>query len=328
MNLSVREITIAEFATLEQQIRASHIDFSSLVETWQSLDAYFNKRSVFDDEKFRWTYFRIYTELTWKIFGSQSRDFIVEVAVKRQIPMALQLDFDAIEEIIRYLGLRTVDKVDMQGLYLKMQKAFLESEAVVGVWQGKNFTVAEIVNEINSVYNTGDTLAQADFESRLRQMMFSDEVAKKYSTADPENAKERFLDLVSFFETYTQENIWFVVDAFLNPGKYQNVAPGGLPNATPVIVVSPKATSVKPIPQSVVFPPKKEEVKPISPAAPVTPLKLTPAQIKSQIEKEFSAEDMEGIMGKLNEWAEKNNDAKIAEMYYFDETENKFKWNI
>ena len=100
MNLSVREITMGEFASLEKEIRASHVDISALQETWQSLDTYFNKLSVLEDEKFRWTYFRVYTELTWKMFGSQNRDFIIDVAVKRQIPMALQLDFDVFE----YLG--------------------------------------------------------------------------------------------------------------------------------------------------------------------------------------------------------------------------------
>ena len=61
---------------------------------------------------------------------------------------------------------------------------------------------------------------------------------------------------------------------------------------------------------------------------------LATGQVKSQIESQFKKDadgnfiDIEGVMAKLNELAEKYNDPKIAEMYYFDEKENKFKWNI
>ncbi|TSC84679.1 MAG: hypothetical protein G01um101413_63 [Parcubacteria group bacterium Gr01-1014_13] len=326
MNLSVKEITTTEFATLEKQIRASHVGISSLVETWKSLDAYFNKASIFEDEKFRWTYFRIYTELTWKLLDSQSRDFVINVAVARQIPMAIQLGFNVFEEILRYIGSHTVDKTDAEGLYLKMQKSFLESKAIIGAWQGKNVSIAQIIQEINSVYEKGDSLAQADFENKLLQIMFPDEISKKYSTADPEDVKENFLDLVSSFQTFTIENIWYIVDAFLNPEKYQNATSS---QAASSALTKPEPSKPAVSPQPI---PKQEEPKLVVP--PTIRPKPTPQQIKSQIESQFKKDaegnlvDIEGVMTKLGELAEKNNDPKIADMIYFDEKESKFKWNI
>lgn len=325
MNLSVREITTEEFASLEQQIRASHVGITALQETWQSLDDYFNKSSVLDDEKFKWTYFRIYTELTWKMFGSQSRDFIVDVAIKRQIPMALQLGFDVFKQVISYLGLRTFDRADMQSLYLKIKKSFQESNVIVGKWNGSDVTVAELIKEIDFISKRHDSLEQAEFESKLKQMMFpNDLLVNKYFTDNSDEAVTRFVNLVVFFDIVSETDIWRVVDSFLNPEKYQNVTPGEVPaSPTP----TPQTT---PTPQPVVL------TKPVpAQSAAVEPqVPLSTEQIKSQIESQFKKDadgnfvDIEGVMAKLGELAEKNNDPKIAEMVYFDETENKFKWNI
>ncbi|HSR89608.1 MAG TPA: hypothetical protein VLK22_04450 [Candidatus Udaeobacter sp.] len=332
MKLSVREMTMEAFENLEKELRASHIDISAMQETWQSLDAYFRNSSLAEDERFRWTYFRIYTELTWKMFGAQNPDFIVNMAIARQIPMALQLDFNVFESIVSYLGSQALVEAEVQSLYLKIQKAFLESEAVIGVWQGENITVSEVIKEINSVYNSGDSLEQADFESRLLQIMFSNEEAEKYSTVDPEDGKGRFLDLVSFFQTFAQEDISYIVDSLLNPEKYEN-------NAAAQEELSPESeieetsesAAVAPQPASSRLESKSafEQTSVVEP-----PARLAMAQIKSQIESQFKKDtegnfvDLEGVMAKLSELADKYNDPKIVEAIYFDEQDNKFKWNI
>jgi hypothetical protein len=59
----------------------------------------------------------------------------------------------------------------------------------------------------------------------------------------------------------------------------------------------------------------------------------TTAQIKSEIESQFKKddkgnfEDIETVLAMLSTLSEKYNDPKIADMMYFDEKENKFKWN-
>ena len=330
MKLQVQKISSSEFDELEKQISDNDQTLDQMYEIWQSLDNAFYET----DAEFRLTYFRLYVRLTWKILEVVGKDYFIEV-VRRQAATALLLDVDVLNSIMWYLGFNNADKQKLVSLFLDLKKAFLQSEAVVGVWQGKNVTVAALVKEIDSVYGGGDSLAIADFESRLRQIMFPDEIANKYFTADPEEAKERFLDLVSFFETFTQENIWYVVDAFINPEKYQNVAPGETPAIAPVTQAT---TTPKPTPTAQPSAPTLAPAPKPAPANPPLPrpsgeltkpsalIKLTSQQIKSQIEKEFSTEDVEGIMGKLNELAEKNNDPKIAEMIYYDESSGKFLW--
>ncbi len=334
MKFTVQKISLSEFDEVEKQIFDNDQTLDQMYETWAVSDQFFHNASYETDIEFRLTYFRLYVRLTWKILEVIDNDYFIEV-VRRQAVMALLLDVDVLNSIMWYLGLNNADQKELESLFLELKKAFLQSEAVVGVWQGKNVTVAQLVKEIGSVYKSGDSLAQADFESRLQQIMFPDETAKKYFTADPEDAKERFLDLVSFFQTFTQENIWYVVDAFLNPEKYQNVTPGEAPSA-----VVPKAIPPKPPAPIVAKPPAPPTpvTKPVAPsqppAKPVAPAKSTPQQIKSQVESQFKKDaegdfaDIEGVMAKLSELAEKNNDPKIAEMIYYDEKENKFKWNM
>ncbi len=54
--------------------------------------------------------------------------------------------------------------------------------------------------------------------------------------------------------------------------------------------------------------------------------------IKKQIDSKFKKDnqgnytDLAGVLADLAALAQKDNDPKIAELYYFDETEGKFKW--
>lgn len=231
MKLQVQKISLSEFDQLEKQIFDHDQTFDQMYETWQSLDQFFHNASYETDTEFRLTFFRLYVRLTWKMLTAIDREYFVYV-IRRQVLILMISDIEVVNQIMWYLGFNSANRTELESLFLELKKAFLESEAVVGTWQGKNITVAEAIKEIDSVYKSGDSLAQADFESRLRQIMFpSNEMSQKYLTANSEKAKEEFLDLVSFFETFTQENIWFVVDAFLNPEKYQNVPAGQAPPA-------------------------------------------------------------------------------------------------
>ncbi len=309
------------------------VDLEKAAILWKEMRDFFANNSIDD---YRFTYWRWFVELTWYRLNVVSKEDIVEV-IADQVSSALLQNYNVQEEIMRYLGLRVVDEAEMQGLYFKIQKAFLESDAVVGIWKGNSVTVAELEKEIKAVSKRNDSLEQAEFESKLKQVMFpNDPLVNKYTTADPDEAVRRFIDLVVFFQTFTQEDIWYVVDAFLNPEKYQNIAPGeALSSAAPAAptALAPKlAPAVQPSSQPATAP------KPVAPPQPVVkptvPTKPTPTQIKSQIEFQFKKEaegnfvDIEGVMAKLGELAEKNNDPKIAEMMYFDEKENKFVWNV
>ncbi len=102
-----------------------------------------------------------------------------------------------------------------------------------------------------------------------------------------------------------------------------------------------EAKPVAPAPVPVVPIVKIEPVKPVvvKPAPQETPaaepqVRLTAGQIKSQIESEFKKDldgnfiNIEGVMRKLEEFTEMYNDPKIADMIYYDEEDDKFKWKV
>jgi len=332
MQLQVKKISLSEFDQVEQQIIDNDQTFDQMYETWQSLDQFFRNASYETDAEFRLTYFRLYIRLTWKMLAAMDRDYFINI-VRRQVLIFIISDIDVLNEIMWYLGFNHADKNALGSLYLELKQAFLESEAVVGKWKGNNVTVAGLVKEINEISKRKDSLEQAEFESKLKQIMFpNDPLVSKYFTADSDKAVQGFIDLVVFFDIINEKEIWRVVENFLNPEKYQGVVAG---EVTPALENVSAATT----PSKLVVPETIRPSVPQSSALAQTPIvepqgRLTMGQIKSQIESQFKKDsdgnfvDIEGVMAKLNELAEKNNDPKIVEMYYYDETEDKFRWNV
>lgn len=302
-------------------------DVDKLELMFKEMDNFFRNGNINADKEFAVSYFRWYTDLSWKFFQSRDYDFVINVAVARQIPLAILLGFDVWKDLLWYLALRAELKSDMESLYGRMREAFVKSEAVIGVWQGVDYKVKDLVTEAQMLERLGnDTIKEAEFRNKLSQIYLpaNNSTMKKYIMVDTDDGISFLIGIVNFFLGVEPANIWYVVDDYTHPEIVSEASPA----AKPAVVAAPKLAPVKPAPQPQAVPPKNEEAKPIPPPAPVATSKPTFAQIKSQIEKEFFAEDVEGIMGKLNELADKNNDPKIAEMYYFDETTGAFLWKL
>lgn len=344
MFLSNLDLTVPQIDQKESEFQQVLLNIDQIDEVYEELRDFFSKISKEDIKKYQYSYWRWYTFLTWNRLNSLSKDDFLNTAINEQIPMALLLDFDILRSLMWYFVANNFIENDLESFYIQVKKTFLQSDSVLGMWKGEDVIVSEVVKEVSTVYGKNDSLLEADFENRLQQVIFPfDEVSKKYFTIDPERAKERFLDLVVFFQTITQENIWSVVDAFISPEKYRNGAFTGesvsaavpakesvQPEVVEPIKPEPKITEKKEVKETI------ELIKPIPEQTPtIEPqVRLTMGQIKSQIEAKFKKDtegnfvDLEGVMAELNSLAEKYNDPKIAEMIYFDETNNKFSWNI
>lgn len=360
MKLVIQKKSLTEFEDIENAIIDNDQTFEQMHETWKILDDFFAQNSYEQDVEWRLTYFRVYVRLTWKVLGTIiDTNKFVEI-MRRQVPMAILLDVDVLKEMMWYFEFNKSDEKQLVSLYQKIKTAFLESEQVVGVWQGKPVLVKDLVSEYLSLHKRGaSSMEGAEFLSKLDQVMFPEEV-DLYAFVEYDVGIDRFLELVEFFEKTSNEQIWFVVDAFLNPEKYgvnnsENIlvkeevkAEVAVPNlqdlGSKYESMSQKLEEeVKALEKTVAPAVKSEPEKPavikplakeIAPTEPVAPPKLTSEQIKSKIESEFKKdtegnfEDIEGVMRKLEEFTEMYNDPKIADMIYFDEDDNKFKWKV
>ncbi len=311
MKLIIEKRTITEFAEIEKQISDNDQTFDQMHETWQILDDFFVRNPYEIDFNWRVTYFKTYVKLTWKLIGTIADDDKFISTISRQVPMAILLDVDVLKEIMWYLGFNKADKNKLISLYIKIKSAFLESEEIIGNWEGRSVGVKDLVAEYLLLEKReASSIEEAEFISKLKQVMFPKEVLP-YIYTDPDVGINRFLELVEFFRDIDEERIWFVVDIFLTPEKYQDDF-----NKEKISV----GVEEQPETEEVVT--DDSEVKTY----------LTSDQIKSQIEPGFKKdaegdfEDIAGVMTKLSELAEEFNDPSIAEMIYFDEEQNKFVW--
>lgn len=313
-----------------------NFDISTKEQVWSEMNEYFSQSPLREDRKFWYSYWRWFTDLSWKFFLNREPEFIAEMAVKRQVPMAILLDFDIWRELLKYFALQTVGEDDAQSLYSKIKFAFLESEAILGVWKDKEVTVAEIVKEFFSIRQRGsDALELAEFNSKLKEIFFpkDDPLFQEYIFVNPDEAIDRFTQLSLFFFLMEPKDIWYAVDVFMHPeigGIAEEMAKPITPQPAPAVIgVSPLAVS-----QPKRLEPKKEKVPVAKISVAEEDKKLTLQQVKSQIESQFKKdaegnfEDIAGVYAKLEELAEKYNDPKIAEMLYFDEKSGKFEWKI
>ncbi len=365
MKLQIKKISISEFEQLEKQIIDNDQTFDQIYETWKILDDFFVQNSYEKDFDWRMTYFRVYVRLTWKVLGTivDSNKFI-EI-MRRQVPMAIILDINILQQMMWFLAFNKEDKNQLISLYQKIRLAVLESEQVIGSWQNSNVTVKDLASEYLLMQQRGvSSIEEAEFLSKVKQIMFPKEI-EQYIFVNQDEGVDRFLELVEFFDYIDNEKIWTVVDVFLNPEKYNVNKPednkleseqeleGGeekVEEPTPQISANKyesmsqkldeeiKAAENSVVPAAPVV--KIESEKPfVAKPAPQAPAveeqtKLSASQIKSQIESEFKQdldgnfEDIEGVMRKLEEFAEMYNDPKISDMIYFDEEDDKFKWKV
>ena len=289
-------------------------------ELWQGLDHYFAEKPASPSNVAEYySYWRWYVDLTWSDFNGLDRDFLQKKAFSWQIPMAIALDYDVMHILMSYLLIKPVDRPNMEALYAAVRNSFLSSGSYLGKWEDTSYTIADLVKDIQILDSRNDSIAGAEYRNKLAQILSpkDDPVAAEYFFADINNAVDRIINLAVFFLGVNQDYIWFVVETYWHPEKYEQAPEAAAGQKTVAGLVGAAAgQQATPKPE-----PKKEPP-------------FIPAQIKSQIDSQFKKdetgqyEDLEGVFAKLTELSETNKDPKIAEMYYFDAKAGEFKWTV
>lgn len=187
---------------------------------------------------------------------------------------------------------------------------------------------------------------------------------KQYTFVEIDEAVMKFVELVRFFVNTPAEEMPDLVFVYTNPSTFVPDSPGGdtvttkvtgVRNSTPVekpkMPIETRSSSVamqtnaKPrenapviTKQTAPVPPKLEAPKKIEQTIavpkPPAPAKPSYAEIKKKIEAVFPKNaqgeyvDLDSVLTALQSAAMKYNDQKIAELMYFDEADNKFKWSV
>jgi hypothetical protein len=324
-----------------EEIKVKDFEFQNIIIDIKSSDlllkdfkAYFSVSSPNQREVFKFTYWRWYVELTWRNFNGLVKEDLATV-FSQQVPMAILNSYNVLDTLIWYLSFRAIDQQEMEILYSRVKKEFFESAEILGKWKGKDVVVKDLVSELVLLEKRNpSSMEEAEFVSKLKQIMFPKD-SMPYILVNPDKGVDVFLETVEFFEKVDKEKIWVMVDMFLYPEKYERSETDySLSTSEPTEEMEDnkiEEESVSENEQTIIVESQKsltaEQTPVVEPQA-----RLTTGQVKSQIESEFKKdsegnfEDIEGVMGRLSELAEENNDPSIAEMIYFDEEGNKFKW--
>lgn len=321
----IQKLTPEAFQVVEVEIRNNHKRPEDIQETWKKLHNDFKSGEPLTDQAFWWTYFRLYTELTWKLHATLSREEFVHIAIGRQISMALLLDFDVWKTIMWYLASRGLDDKDMSTLYADIRQAFFESEALAGMQNNKPVTIKELLLEVKKMKRAGiSSLEIAEIMSNVKNTFFpKDSKAALYAHADAVTVTEQFIGLCDFFTVYEPEKIWFLVQAYVKPELYVSLEKK-IQDAEKKLESTLEVGNSKSEDAA-----QSEEVKKTSAAQ----IKVSHADLQKTIEKKFKKDingqfvDVAGVLAMLNDFADRYGDDHIRELYVFNEKTGMFEWN-
>ncbi len=322
---------------------------------WKELHTFFLKAPLSADRKFWYSYFRWYTDLTWKNLFSQDNDIVSSVVFPRQLVMAILLGFDPLHELLVFLNSNAFDRTTMPDFYRTVRDGVLKTGAIVGIAKGREVTGAELVKELTAINQSRDTLRLAEFSTRLKEVLFpkNDELATIYLAAVPDEATTTYLDILSFFIGVEGGGIWEMVQSAFHPELTDAIIRADMEALQPKAVIRARSSS----PDSIVQPPvvssavssntlrRSLETTASSATEMATPSTVvvdqaavvkrpTNAEIKAMVEalippNEGSEEvRLPKILNVLETLAVRYGDENIRELYFFNTEQGVFEWMV
>ena len=279
----------------------------------------FGEMDISEIQQYRNTYWLFYVYAMW----SNPLDVQPEVMIKNialQLPDAVRLGFDVADKIITYANFRITLDSDVESFFAKARAALETSDWPLGTLTGgKTYTVGDCVKEVTMLESRQDnSMEYAEFYQKMEKLIFpdglSDEIYKReYIYISIHEAVELFVRTITVLTQNSSKDLVRLVDQYTHPEIYD-------PDYRKEIVKEEtKETAI--------------EYKQPQPAPP-TPIKPAPAEIRAKIDAAFEKDakgnykDLDGVFIVLSRAAQKYNDPKIAELYYFDEDSGEFKWNV
>jgi|GEM_PF-3062093 len=220
----MNSITIDQLLEQDKQVDELFIDIEKKEKQIDQWLEQFKSLSTIDDYEKRFSDFR------WLCFHGKDRvyfydkkDFL-DFFIARQIPEMMLLKEDVLEEIIRYLEAHTIDESDRSSLFNKAEKLFFTSQAILGKEAEEWVTVEKAVKEYQRIIAMGDdSIEKAKFKSWLSKLVFSEkELAERFYFADPDYFIASFTSLIDFFMGVKSDTVYFLVDAYVHPEKYDD----------------------------------------------------------------------------------------------------------
>jgi hypothetical protein len=305
----------------------------------------------------------LYTDLTWKLFFAVDSEKLLQLIPRQIVPAAL-LEHDVYGRLIEFLDKKSFYDERLQNWFSKMALTIERSEFKIGEIDGKPYFVKDLFAEAKIVYRqNSNSMEAAQFLGKIKKIINSNgkENIGQMFTENLDQAVLLIVKTARLFSEIKPVEVRLAIDSY-----YKDVAEQEDQLLKELIIQNNKKEEKKPEKtnpdnkaESMKFlnklnPLKKKEntlptgsdsisapqalVKPSSvlkknDQKTDEPKKLSYEDIRKRIENSF-AKDKDGnfvnlsdVLAELQKMAVNQKDARIRDLYIFNEGKGIFEWN-
>ena len=233
----------------------------------------------------------------WNFPNMYDMDVLGEVMIPQTVFLATVMNIPVLEKIVSYIWYDKDEPAIAKGNYSTLRGALFASQEVVGIKNGKNYCMVDLVDDLKRINKTSDSLVVAEFKTSLQKMIevsLSGELKRCFFAESAEVVAENLVDFINFFIGVEVDKVLYVCSGLLHPEAYVDLAE--------TLYSDSEGDGVG------VF------------------------DVKSKIDSQFPKnptgeyEDIDGVMAGLDRLATETGDDSIRDLYYFNESTGKFEW--
>lgn len=215
---NIKALAPEEIESLSQKVFDISGDGFQRKEVWKELYALLQPLNQHELSKYRYTYLRWYTILSWRVFFELSFDEVLHVLASTTT-LATEEGEDVVKLVIQYLQLRSLDRFDMAEKYARIKDVLFASKQYITSVKNEAVVFSSFKNTLLRLEEQADTLQLADYISTIQGGI---QQQRASSTLETDGALVIMLlqDVVHFFEGITAEKIYYIVDSYYFPQKY------------------------------------------------------------------------------------------------------------
>lgn len=280
-------------------------------EIWQSFYPLYKQLNPEARYRSRRSYGYCFSALAWRLFNRLSREEIYTLVDSSSFLLFLQ-GKDLWEKIVNYVDIKGTDEEYVVDFYSNLKNRFLHSKEIISIDNGIVLTMNNLLEKTNSLITREDSLALAEFFLEVEQKIKIrlNEIDNQELT--PKDVLLSIKSLLEFFMGTDENSIYSLLYGINNPNELIFAAEK---------LIQPSSSTIEENPV--------EEVEETSSQFKEVDYKSIKISIENAYNKDENGDfvDLPGVLNKIMELANKYNDPKIKELYYFDENKNKFVWN-
>lgn len=330
-NLSEAEISQADQYFLDSVYGDPELE----QKIWSDLHEDFKNVTPQQEYDLQASYFRWYTELTWRRVESLSPEQFANIAIARQSLLALKLSYNVLNAIMWHLETNATSEEEMQNIYQNLRQQFKTSSAIVGKDAKRvQYTMKDFIDLVDKkLFNDDNSITRAQESSHINEILFGlVDLHSEDLLFNPIKVRDQIEDLIGFFLGVDADHIWYVVRAYTHPEEKQQSE------------LTPKNVSIKKIPENpspektVEIPVQRDTLLDNSTESLRNTLewlktfespKLAWDALGQRVKEEVTELDFDSANAimQLTFFLKQNGYASEPDIVYYDQGSNSFHWN-